>query len=337
MDQFPEPVAPSEAQTFAILGGSGFIGTRVARRLCERGMPFRIGDLRQSSEFPQFRVECDVTRPATLEKLLCGAAAIINLAAEHRDDVRPVERYYKTNVEGAANVCDAASRAGVRRIIFTSSVAVYGFHPGPVDENGPFEPFNDYGKTKLQAEHVYLKWAAEDPSRTLVIVRPTVVFGEGNRGNVYNLIRQVASGRFLMVGSGSNIKSMAYVGNIAEFLIYVLGLGSGVHICNYVDGPDMSTRELIAQIDRALGRSGKVPGIPKTVALAGGHFFDLMARLSGRTFPVSAIRVRKFCESTQFRAARVAQSGFVPPYSLRDGLIRTIRFEFGSDRLAATG
>lgn len=115
-------------------------------------------------------------------------------------------------MKGAAEVCVAARKAGVRTIVFTSSVAVYGFHPYPVDENGPFAPFNPYGQTKLDAETVYRAWAAEDPTRTVIIVRPTVVFGEGNRGHVYNLMRQVMSGRFLMVGSGLNAKSMAYAG-----------------------------------------------------------------------------------------------------------------------------
>ena len=64
--------------------------------------------------------------------------------------------------------------------------------------------------------------------RSLVVVRPTVVFGEGNRGNVYQLIHQIISGRFVMVGSGKNRKSIAYVGNLSAFLVRVLGLGTGV-------------------------------------------------------------------------------------------------------------
>ena len=79
----------------------------------------------------------------------------------------------------------------------------------------------------------------EDPKiRSLVIVRPTVVFGEGNRGNVYNLLRQIASRRFLMFGDGRNKKSMAYVENVAAFIEYSLSFKKGVHIYNYIDKPD---------------------------------------------------------------------------------------------------
>jgi GlcNAc-P-P-Und epimerase len=315
-------------QAVVILGGSGFIGTRVTGLLIDKNIPARIGDLRESQQYAQLSTWCDVTRLETLREVARGASAIINLAAEHRDDVRPISRYYAVNVEGATQVCQAAREANVKRIIFTSSVAVYGFHQRPVDESGPFNPFNEYGRTKLEAEAVYRAWAEEDTSRTLVIVRPTVVFGEGNRGNVYNLLRQIASGRFFMVGSGTNVKSMAYVGNVAAFIAHSLSFGQGLHIANYVDTPDMNTRDLVKHIYRCLGRDGQVRQIPKSVAMTAGQILDGVARLTGRTFPISAIRVRKFCETTQFKADRVTHWGFTRPFSLAEGLERTIGQEF---------
>ncbi|HEX4039819.1 MAG TPA: NAD-dependent epimerase/dehydratase family protein [Acidobacteriaceae bacterium] len=311
-----------------VLGGSGFIGARLVGLLQKQEIPVRIGDLRRSETFPDLWTECDVRQLEPLQRIVHGAAAIINLAAEHRDDVRPLSRYREVNVDGAVQVCQAARLAGVEKIIFTSSVAVYGFQPRPVDESGPFDPFNAYGKTKLEAEGVYRTWAAEDPRRTLVMVRPAVVFGEGNRGNVYNLLHQIASGRFMMVGSGENVKSMAYVGNVAAFLALTLDLKPGVHIFNYVDGPDMATKDLVRHVRRCLAKPGRPLRIPRSVALLGGHLLDVAARVSGRSFPISAIRVRKFCESTQFRAERIKAAGFVSPYSLAEGLTRTIEFEF---------
>jgi nucleoside-diphosphate-sugar epimerase len=312
----------------ALLGGSGFIGTRLTRLLIDRGIGVRIGDLRRSEEFPEHWIQNDIRDLESLLDVIRGSEVVINLAAEHRDDVRPLSRYYDVNVEGAIQVCKAAQAADIQKIIFTSSVAVYGFQPRPVGESGPFDPFNEYGRTKFQAEAVYQSWAAQDPSRTLVIVRPTVVFGEGNRGNVFNLLQQIASGRFVMVGSGRNVKSMAYVGNVAAFLAHALSFPPGVHIFNYVDGPDMATNELVAYIRKCLGKSGGLPRIPMPAALAAGHILDAAARISNQKFSISAIRVRKFCESTQFRADRLQNSGFIPPFSLREGLDRTIQSEF---------
>jgi nucleoside-diphosphate-sugar epimerase len=316
------------SQHILILGGAGFIGSRLAKLLTEQAVPVLIGDLKKSRDFSRICTKCDVTRAESLTELACNASSIVNLAAEHRDDVRPLSRYHEVNVKGAAEVCDAARKTNVQKIVFASSVAVYGFHQRAVDENGPFEPFNEYGKTKLEAEGVYRAWAEEDPARALVIVRPTVVFGEGNRGNVYNLLRQIASGKFFMVGPGTNIKSMAYVGNIAAFLAHSLSLDPGVHVSNYIDGPDLSTRDLVVHINRCLGRPGQVRKIPRSIAMSGGHLLDAVARISGRSFPISAIRVRKFCETTQFKADRVGQWGFKPPYTLAEGLARTVDFEF---------
>jgi len=313
-----------------ILGGSGFIGTCLADLLTRHSLSVRIADVKVSEKFPQLCLNCDVTDLSSVKQAVTGSGAIVNLAAEHRDDVSPRSRYRDVNVQGAVHVCEAATLAGVKKIIFTSSVAVYGFQPHAVSEDGPFEPFNEYGKTKLQAEAVYIAWAEEDPSRSLVIVRPTVVFGEGNRGNVYNLLNQIAKGRFLMVGAGTNVKSMAYVGNVAAFLAHALSLGSGIHISNYVDGPDLSTRELVQYIHHCLATPTRIRSVPKFAAIGVGYGFDLVARLSGRRFSISAIRVKKFCETTRVRADRVEAWGFTPPYSLSDGLARTIASEFGN-------
>jgi GlcNAc-P-P-Und epimerase len=316
----------------ALLGGSGFIGTKLAELLLSQNRVVRIGDTRRSESFPALWSERDVRQIESLRSLLAGVGTIINLSAEHRDDVRPVSRYHEVNVDGASNVCTAAREAGVQRIVFTSSVAVYGFQPRPVDEDGPFAPSNAYGRTKLEAEGIYRSWAAQDASRTLVIVRPTVVFGEGNRGNVYNLLHQIASGRFLMVGSGTNVKSIAYVGNVAAFLAHSFSLGPGIHIFNYVDTPDMDTKSLVDYARKWLGKNGPPPQIPKWLAMLGGHVLDVFARLTNRTFPVSSIRVRKFCETTQFRAERIRSIGFTPPYSLQEGLARTLQFDFATER-----
>ena len=141
--------------------------------------------------------------------------------------------------------CTAVSNLGIKRIIFTSSVAVYGFAAPYTDETAYCKPFNDYGRTKLLAEEVYAAWAAEDRNRKLAVVRPTVVFGEGNRGNVYNLFRQIAAGTFLFVGSGRNHKAMAYVGNVASFLAHIITSPEINGTWNYVDTPIPDMKQLV--------------------------------------------------------------------------------------------
>ncbi len=255
---------------------------------------------------------------------------IINLAAAHRDDVRPLSKYFEVNVTGAEQTCELARLTGARQIVFTSSVAVYGFAPANTGEDGALEPFNEYGRTKALAERVYRAWQAEAPeTRSLAIIRPTVVFGPGNRGNVYNLLRQLASGVFAMIGDGRNVKSMAYVANVSDFILHALSFGPGVHLYNYVDKPDLSMTELVGLVRGQLGRAPTgYLRLPKPLGLGLGALADVVANLTGRSLPISAIRVEKFCATTQFASAAAA-SGFTPRVSLEEGLRRTIAAEFG--------
>jgi nucleoside-diphosphate-sugar epimerase len=314
-----------------VIGGSGFIGTRLVGRLVASGHDVAIADRVRSESYPDRWIACDVRDLEALRAAVRGRAEIINLAAEHRDDVSPRRLYDEVNVEGARLVCRAAAEAGIRRIVFTSSVAVYGFASAEMSEEAPLRPFNDYGRTKRDAEAVYDAWHAGAPDRRLVVMRPTVVFGERNRGNVYNLLRQLASGMFVMIGPGTNRKSMAYVENVAACLEWSLGLPPGRHLFNYADKPDYDMNGLVAEVRRSLGRSGAVRlRIPVFAGLAAGRVFDAAAALTGKRFPISAVRVRKFTESTMIAAHRVREMGFTPPVAIEAALRRTLAAEFGA-------
>lgn len=312
-----------------VIGGSGFVGSRLCELLRDEGVPFLIVDKRPSESFPARSVIADVRDQAALERVLPADAVWINLAAEHRDDVSPKTLYDDVNVDGARNICRAATSKGVRRIVFTSSVACYGNAPPGTGEDGEIAPFNDYGRTKYLAENVFREWQCEEPvRRSLAIVRPTVIFGERNRGNVYNLLRQVALGRFLMVGHGRNVKSMAYVGNVAAFLRQLIPEERGNVLVNYVDGPAMDMNSLIGVVRQELGRSpGVGPRLPVWLGLAIGRVADVAAAVTSRKLPVSSVRVKKFVSDSHF-TADLASTGFVPPYSMEEALRRTIRYEF---------
>jgi nucleoside-diphosphate-sugar epimerase len=314
----------------SIIGGSGFIGTRFAFRLSRNpDSQFEILDKISSRAFPK---QTKLTDVRSIDQLRCSIREhnlIVNLAAEHRDDIRPISLYDDVNVGGARNLCQIAREKKVATIVFTSSVAVYGFARLGTNEGGKVAPFNDYGRTKHEAEQIFKGWQAEAPQeRTLVIIRPTVVFGEQNRGNVYNLLRQIASGRFVMVGSGENRKSIAYVENLAAFLEHSLTFKPGVHVYNFIDKPDFTMSQLVVLVRKMLGQSSGVNfKLPFVVGLLIGKGFDFFARLTGRKFAISAIRVRKFCANSVYNTA-IDQTGFVPPVPLGQALEQTIRHEF---------
>ncbi len=323
----------SSSQKIALIGGSGFIGSRLASDLWHDGHFVSIADIRPSLAYPDFSKSADVRDLTSLEHALEGCDVIINLAAEHRDDVKPVSRYFDVNVTGAENICAAAEALNIKKIIFTSSAAVYGHQDTEANEETPHHPIGPYGETKSKAEDIFKAWQAREPgNRTLVIVRPTVVFGPGNRGNVYALLNQIVKGRFVMIGQGDNKKSMAYVENVSAFLAHCLNFGPGAHVFNYVDKADLSTNDLVAIIRAKTGKTGSGIRLPKILGLAAGAVFDVAASLTGRTFPISKVRVEKFCATTVFSADRLKATAFTPPKTLKEGLETTIASEFSSER-----
>ena len=314
-----------------VIGGSGFLGTCLIKKLDKNfNVDVFCGDLKKSNTSKK-NVLIDVEKLETLDQM-SDADIIVNLAAVHRDDIKPISKYDDVNVQGAKNVCDAARKHGINKIIFTSSVAIYGFAPANTDESGEPNYFNDYGRTKYLAEQIYKSWQEEHAeSRTLVIVRPTVIFGEGNRGNVYNLFRQIVSRRFVMVGNGSNIKSMAYVENVSAFLEYCLLFKPGLHIFNYIDKPDFDMNTLISDVRKIVfGKTNVGLRLPGFIGIALGYIADLVAIIIRKPLPLSSIRVKKFMGTTQF-ASSISNTDFVPPITLQEGLSRTLRYEFMED------
>lgn len=311
-----------------IIGGSGFVGTRLVARLLDKKHSITILDKNKSNKYPELWKYCDVRQPETLDTAFNNTDIVINLAAEHRDDVTPKTLYDEVNVAGAENVCNACKKQGVTRLIFTSSVAVYGFASPGTDENGEIHYFNDYGRTKWLAEGKYRDWLKENKKNSLTIIRPTVIFGEQNRGNVYNLLKQIASGFFPMIGNGKNVKSMAYVENVCAFIEHNLENSPGEHLFNYIDKPDFDMNTLVSTVYKALGRNKKIIHWPYVIGMFGGYCFDILAFLTRKKLPISSIRVKKFCSTTMFNANALQKTGFVPPVTLEEGLTRTIQYEF---------
>jgi nucleoside-diphosphate-sugar epimerase len=319
-----------------ITGGSGFIGTYLVSDLLDLGHDVVIYDKMKSQAFPSCCIVGDVRDREHLTKALKGVDIVFHLAAEHRDDVRPVSLYYDVNVQGARNLIAACDNHRINRLVFTSSVAIYGLNSGIPDENSPAKPFNEYSSTKTQAEQLFTEWADDGDGRSLVIVRPAAIFGENNRGNVYNLLRQIESGRFIMVGNGNNVKSIGYVRNLSLFLSILTDMEAGIHVFNYADQPEFTMKAFISLAKKTLARNGKLSNIklPYPVGLAAGYGFDMLAKITGKRFPVSSVRIKKFCADTKINSNRIAMTGFRAPFSLQEGLKRMIENEFPHTKLS---
>lgn len=317
------------------IGGSGFVGTRLIELLKEDSTNYskiKNIDLLQSHFHPEVTEIGDVRDQACMDDKLQDTDCVILLAAQHRDDVHPTSLYYETNVSGMEKTLKAMEKNGVKRIVFYSSVAVYGLNKKNPNEEHPADPFNHYGKSKWQAEVVLQEWYKTHPDWNINIIRPTVIFGERNRGNVYNLLKQIASGKFLMVGNGNNKKSMAYVGNIVAFTKFLMeNKTTGYNVYNYIDKPDFNMNELVGHVSKVLNKHIPTTHFPYWLGMLGGYGFDLLAKITGKKLTVSSVRVKKFCATTEFDATKVKETGFKAPYTLGEGLARTLEFEFIHD------
>lgn len=316
-----------------IIGGSGFVGTRLIG-LIKGDVEVVNLDKDQSDTHADITTIGDVRDADSMRASIKGADTVVLLAAEHRDDVSPVSLYYDVNVDGMRNVLSVMDECEVKNIVFTSSVAIYGMNqPSPPSEGSKAAPFNDYGRSKWEAEQVLNEWSASQEGKNALVIRPTVIFGEKNRGNVYNLLKQIYTGKFLMIGNGRNRKSMAYIGNIVAFMQYKMQNGiRGVEAFNYVDKPDFDMNTLVSEVYRHKGSAAPKLRVPYFIGILGGFGFDVLAKLTGKKLPISSIRVKKFCSSTEINSDKLDASGFERPVDFREGLQRTLSSEFGGER-----
>lgn len=301
----------------AVIGGSGHIGTRLVTALTQRGDDVRAYAHAGTSPL-------DVRDAGALVRALAGVDAVVNLAAP-APDTRGAALHDAVTVGGATNLVRAATAQGVARIVFVSTVAVYGLDRPLAREDAPLAPFDDYGRAKARAEAIYAAWANDDARRALTIVRPSAVFGEHAGGNVRALIEHVARGRFVMVGDGANRKSIACVDNLADFIAARLGDAPGAHIYNYADKPDLTTQELVTQIRALLPSPPRAPArVPYALALAAGYAGDALAALTGRAFALDSARVRKFRAETTVATDAALATGFVARVPLDEALARAV-------------
>ncbi len=193
-----------ETQRWFLFGGLGFIGQHLAASILQRDPEATVYllDIRSPQEagwnaaLPGLEsdqrmafVSCDVRQPIQLPVMPVPGDVLVNLAAVHREPGHRPEEYFETNIKGAEHITELARSCGCEEILFTSSISVYGEFEHAVTEDSAPHPKTPYGKSKLQAEQIHQEWAASTGGR-LAIIRPGVVFGPGEGGNVSRLVRE---------------------------------------------------------------------------------------------------------------------------------------------------
>ena len=306
-------------------GASGFIGSHF-HELIPNNKIINLDKNEPKFSHSAHFIKGNIRNKEDVELTLSSADCdiIISLAAEHKDFGVSEAEYFKTNEFGTKVLCDTATKYGIKKIIFYSSVAVYGDNKTPSNENTVPNPTNPYGASKLAGEKVLYQWASEDTSRSVLIIRPAVVYGERNVANMYRLINQINSGRYFNISEGKNVKSIAYVKNLVEATLFLMErMKPGVHIYNYSDKPQFTSLEIAKVITETLGKNNPIT-LPYWLVCTMAIPFDVAIKFTGKDLPVSTRRVKKLCTETYHKADKIISAGFIPMYTNTDGLKRMI-------------
>lgn len=310
-----------------ITGGSGFIGSHFHSAIPEEQI------INLDLNKPTFKsgavfVQGDIRSEHDVRSALAGGnvSTILSLAAKHHDFGVGHDEYFDTNEDGTAVICKVAAEFKIKRIIFFSSVAVYGLRPEISTEAMDPQPDNPYGASKLAGEKVLQKWVDEDPGRSVLIIRPALVFGPNNMANMRNLIRQIDSGLYFHLGKADNVKSIAYVENLVAATLFLKErMKPGISVFNYADEPQLTTRQIANVIAETLGKKISLT-IPKPLGIIMGLPFDLMIKLTGKNLPISTVRIKKLGTQTYHSAQKLFTGGFKPQYSTIYGLKKMVEW-----------
>jgi nucleoside-diphosphate-sugar epimerase len=328
-------VSSTSAPRALLTGATGVIGPRLARLLVDNGFRVRAlarrappqGLLPQGVEF----VGGDILDAERVASAAAGADYVFHLAAKlHINNPSSAleGQYRMTNVQGTRIVAEAARDAGTRRLVFFSSIAVYGptMPMQVLDEGSPTFAGSLYAVTKREAEEVLLSMQRPSDGEPLAaILRVAGVYGSRIKGNYRELVRWLRRGFFVPVGSGDNRRTLVYENDVADAaLLAALHPAAAGRIFNVTDGDVHTFREIVAVICDVLDRSPPRLQVPTALARASARVLDSGLTLAGRS-GIARPLVEKLVEDMAVNGRRIQEElGFRPRFDLRNGWEATI-------------
>jgi nucleoside-diphosphate-sugar epimerase len=315
-----------------VTGASGFIGTALVRRLMAGGIEVR-GTWWRDPEPTIAQVEwrrlSQIDSAAAWRDVASGCEVVIHLAAlAHQTGTAGTGRwpeFWRVNVEATRVLAQASMVAGVRRLIFVSSVAALCTRSEEcLDENSPCMPEEDYGRSKLEAERA-LRLELEGSVVDWCILRPPLVYGPGNPGNMARLLQLIGTGLPLPFGAITNRRSFMFVDNLVDAILTVVRYPAAIRSTYMVsDGSDFATPELVSALAAASGRTVRLIRVPIGLLKLVGRLGDLAARFLRIDSGVDSYSVGRLVGSLPVDSCRFR--GFFswhPPVDAKLALMRT--------------
>lgn len=304
-----------------VTGASGFIGSHLCQELTSQGV--RVTAMLRARQVGPWHdvIVAELGTGRVDPNGLEGVDTIFHLAGKAHTRARTaaeLREYETVHVQGTRALLHAARQANVRAVVYVSSVKAMG-EGGPEiwDEDVPCAPQNPYGITKLEAERLVLE---ELSVPCPVVLRPTLVYGAGSKGNLDMMIRCVRKGLFPAIRFPRNARSMIHVSDVVQACLLA---ATRAEACGktfiLTDGREYSTAQIFEWICEALGRRPRL-GIPFTMVRAAAVLGDMIAKC-GLSTPLDSHGLDKLAGSARYSNARICRElGFAPAWNLRDGI-----------------
>ena len=307
-----------------ITGDIGFIGLQLVKRLILENHEIIGFDKRKSMTRSYAGIQGNILDYQALVNAMPDSCdLIIHLAAEHADDIENVQDYYTVNGDGTENVLKAATEKKVSRFLFFSSVAVYGATYN-ADENMKPTPNNPYGESKLIAEKLIDKWVKNKSDRNAVIVRPTAVYGPGNKANIFRLFKLVYNKQYVQIGHGDNKKSIIFLENVAASVMFLLNnKKTGISVFNLIDYPQNSMKELTKILAKIANKRLFKIQIPTWLMLFVSFIPIILTNIFRIKMDVTLDRIKKLSADTYFSGDKIRTEGYIQGIETKDAIKKT--------------
>lgn len=318
-------------ESVLITGAGGFIGSHLAEDQLRRNRSVKALDVNLRNLAPLRGksicqlIEGDIRDEALLERIVPGTDIIFHLASAHLELNKPESYYWQTNVQSIRGLMKASHRHGVRRFVHCSSVGVYGpLAELPANEQTPCRPEILYEKTKLAGEAELRKSYGDFPV-PYVILRPAWVYGPRCR-RTHKLFRAIKKGRFLVVGTGDNLRHPVYVGDMLE-AFELAATQEAVTGETFVIASSEAVRlkDIIGEIARIQGVRIPMVRIPLAAMKPVAAVVEAVFKALGKEPPFSRRSLKFFIESSSFDINKArGLLGFHPKVDLKKGLAETL-------------
>jgi nucleoside-diphosphate-sugar epimerase len=314
-----------------ITGGTGFIGSRLALRCAADGYSVRVFALaRTQAENENKRaveeagvevVLGSVTEADRVHTAVRDADIVFHLAAAQHEMNVPDRQYWDVNLKGTQAILDACVTAGVQRLVYGSTIGVYGSPDDLIDERSPVSPDNAYGATKLAAENLVRTFRDR---LHVVIVRISETYGPGDQ-RLLKLFTAIKSGLFIMIGGGENLHQMIFIDDLISGLLLAATAKVPSGELFVLAGPEAaSTRQIATTIAAELDTDLRRWRAPLWLFMGIAAAFEKLLKPLGIQPPLHRRRMDFFRKNFAISTRKAeTELGFRPAVGLSEGIERT--------------